>query len=110
MPRNAASDNGTPINKSEAVRGFMAAHPQASTREVVAALAGKGVKVTPALVYMIKSKARHAKKRARRDRAVASSRGMAAADPVALIRSVRELGERVGGIQNLKRLVDLLAE
>jgi hypothetical protein len=110
MAKNAASDYGTPINKSEAVRGFMAANPQASTREIVTALAEKGVKVTSALVYMIKSKAKHAKKRARRDRAVESSRGMAAADPVALIRSVRELGERVGGIKNLKRLVDLLAE
>jgi hypothetical protein len=35
---------------------------------------------------------------------------MATADPVALIRSVWELGQRVGGIQNLKKLVDLLAE
>jgi hypothetical protein len=66
--------------------------------------------VAPPLVYLIRSKANKAKRRARRDRAVESSRGMAAADAVALIRTVRDLDLRMGGIQNLKRLVDLLAE
>jgi hypothetical protein len=110
MARPAASENGTPVNKSEAVRGFMAAHPQAGTKDVVAGLAEKGIHVTSALVYMIKSKAKHAKRRARRDRAAESSRGMATADPVALVRDVRDLGNQVGGIRNLKRLVDVLAE
>src|SRR5438270_8756323 len=99
MAKRARSANGTPVNKSEAIRGFMAANPQAGTKDVVTGLAEKGVQVTPALVYMIRSKARHAKRRAKRDRAVASSRGMATADPVALIRSIRDLGNQVGGLK-----------
>ena len=110
MAKKAASENGTPINKSQAIRDFLAGNPQAGTKEIVAGLAEKGVKVAPPLVYLIRSKANKAKRRARRDRAVESSRGMAAADAVALIRTVRDLDLRMGGIQNLKRLVDLLAE
>jgi hypothetical protein len=110
MAKRAASENGTPINKSQAIRDFLAANPQAGTKEVVAGLADKGIKVAPTLVYFIKSKANRAKRRAKRARAVESSRQSATADPVALVRKVRDLGREMGGIQNLKKLVDLLAE
>ena len=110
MAKKAASENGTPVNKSQAIRDFLAGNPQAGTKEVVAGLAEKGVKVAPTLVYFIRSKANQAKRRAKRARAVESSRQTATADPVALVRKVRDLGREVGGIQNLKRLVDLLAE
>src|SRR5947209_19369233 len=60
MARPAASENGTPVNKSEAVRGFMAAHPQAGTKDVVAGLAEKGIHVTSALGYLIKRKEKQA--------------------------------------------------
>jgi hypothetical protein len=110
MAKRTASENGTPINKSQAIRDFLAGSPKAGTKEIVTGLAEKGIKVGPPLVYLIRSKANKAKRRAKRDRAVESSRGMATADPVALIRTVRDLGIQVGGIQNLKKLVDLLAE
>jgi len=109
MAKRAASENGTPINKSQAIRDFLAGNPAAGTKEVVAGLAEKGVKVAPTLVYFIKSKAKQAKRRAKRARAEESSR-QTTADPVTLVRKVRDLGREVGGIQNLKRLVDLLAE
>ena len=109
MAKRAASENGTPINKSQAVRDFLAGSPDAGTKEVVAGLAEKGIKVAPTLVYFIKSKANQAKRRAKRARAVESSR-QTTADPVALVRKVRDLGREVGGIPNLKTLVDLLAE
>jgi hypothetical protein len=109
MAKRAASEDGTPVNKSQAIRDFLAGNPQAGTKEVVAGLAEKGIKVAPTLVYFIRSKANQAKRRARRVRAVESSR-QTTADPVALVRKVRDLGREVGGIQNLKKLVDLLAE
>jgi hypothetical protein len=109
MAKTAASGNGLPVNKSQAIRDFLAGNPQAGTKDIVAGLAEKGIKVAPTLVYFIRSKANKAKRRARRDRAVESSR-QTAADPVALVRKVRDLGREVGGIRNLKRLVDLLAE
>jgi hypothetical protein len=110
MAKKGPSENATPINKSQAIRDFLAGNPKAGTKDIVAGLAEKGIKVGPPLVYLIRSKANKAKRRARRDRAVESSRGMATADPVALIRTVRDLGVQVGGIQNLKKLVDLLAK
>ena len=109
MAKKAPSDNGTPINKSQAIRDFLAANPNSDTKTVVAGLAEKGVKVAPTLVYFIKSKQRQAKRRAKRVRAEESSR-QTTADPVALVRKVRGLGHEVGGIRNLKKLVDLLAE
>ena len=110
MAKKARSENGTPINKSQAIRDYMAGNPTSGTKDVVAGLAEKGVKVTPALVYLIRSKASHAKRRARRERVVESSRQMVATNPVELFRTVRDLGRQVGGIQNLKKLVDLMAE
>jgi hypothetical protein len=110
MAKKAPSANGTPINKSQAIRDYLAGNPTLGTKDVVAGLAEKGVKVTPALVYLIKSKAKQAKRRAKRDRVTESSRQMVATDPVELFRTVRDLGRRVGGIRNLKKLVDLMAE
>src|SRR3954453_17475606 len=106
----AASPNGTPVNKSEAIRGFLPATPGGGTKDVVAGLGEKGVKVAPTLVYFIRSKANQAKRRAKRDRVAEPSRQTAPAYPVALIQTVRDLGRQVGGIRTLKKLVDLLAE
>ena len=98
------------INKSQAVRDFLAANPAADTKAVVAGLAEKGIKVAPTLVYFIKSKAKQAKRRAKRERVAASSRQTSAANPVEVVIRVKDLAREVGGIKNLKMLVDLLAE
>ena len=105
-----ASENGTPINKSQAVRDFLAGHPDADTKTVVAGLAERGVKVAPTLVYFVKSKQRQARRRAKRDRAAESSRQSGSQNPVEVVIRVKDLAREVGGIKNLKLLVDLLAE
>ena len=110
MAKKAASNNGTPINKSQAIRDFLAGSPTAGTKEVVAGLAEKGIKVAPTLVYFIKSKQRQAKRRAKRERVAASSRQMASANPVEVILRVKDFARELGGIKNLKILVDLLAD
>lgn len=110
MAKKAASENDTPINKSQAIRDFLAGNPTADTKAVVAGLAEKGVKVAPTLVYFIKSKQRQAKRRAKRDRVAASARQTATADPVEVIHRVKDLARDLGGIKNLKTLVDLLAD
>lgn len=109
MAKKAAED-GTPVNKSQAIRDFLAGNPKADTKAVVAGLAEKGVKVAPTLVYFIKSKQRQARRRAKRDRVAASSGQMAANNPVEVVLRVKDLAREVGGIKNLKLLVDLLAE
>ena len=110
MAKKAASESGTPMNKSQAVRDFLAGNPTADTKAVVAGLAEKGVKVAPTLVYFIKSKQRQARRRAKRDRAAESSRQLGSKNPVVVVLRVKDLAREVGGIKNLKMLVDLLAE
>src|SRR5262249_25037799 len=97
-------------NKSAAIRDYLAKNPKAKVSEIVAALAAKGTKVQPSLVYFIRSKSKAKAKKARRAKAtaVASSNGMA--DPITVVKGIKELAGQAGGIKKLKELVDLLAE
>ena len=103
MPR------GKRTNKSQAVRDVLTAKPDMTTKEVVAALADKGLNVKPNLVYFIKGKMKA--KTQRRKRVVRAARAASAnGDPVALIRDVKVLAGRAGGIGKLKELVEALAQ
>ena len=110
MAKKTASENGTPVNKSQAIRDFLAGNPTADTKAVVAGLAEKGIKVAPTLVYFIKSKQRQAQRRAKRERVAESSLQSGSKNPVEVVLRVKDLAREVGGIQNLKQLVDLLAD
>jgi hypothetical protein len=110
MAKRPPSGNGTPVNKSQAIREFLAENPKADTKSVVAGLAEKGMRVAPTLVYFIKSKQNQARRRVKRDRLAETSRQTAAADPVGVVIRVKDLAREVGGIKNLKRLVDVLAD
>lgn len=107
---DAGAGNGQPVNKSEAVRGVLAQNPKATSKEVIALLAAKGVKVAPTMVYYVRSKQKQASRRAKRDRVAESSRQSGAKNPVELVIRVKEMAREVGGIRYLKQLVDLLAE
>jgi arginine repressor len=96
--------------KAAAIREALAKQPKASAKDIVKALAARGVKASAAHVYMIKSLSRKKARKAKRAKAVAVSRQAGHADPVALIVEVRRLAEKAGGIRQLKQLVDVLAE
>lgn len=98
------------INKSQAIREALDEHPRAKSKEIVALLAEKGIKVAPTLVYYVKSKRRQAKARQKREQIAEASRRTSAPNPVQLVQRVKSLAEEVGGIRNLKHLVDLLAQ
>ncbi len=49
------------VNKSQAVRDYLAAHPDARNSEVRAALAKKGIVITPNYVSVIKGQSKQAK-------------------------------------------------
>jgi hypothetical protein len=102
MAKNAASDDGN-VNKSQAVRDFLAGHPKADSKAVIAGLAETGV-------YYVRSKMKQARQKEKRERVAASSRETGATNPVELVLRVKDLAREVGGIANLKQLVDLLAE
>jgi hypothetical protein len=109
MAKSEASEGGK-VNKSQAVRDVLAGNPKADSKTVIAQLAEKGVKVSPTMVYYVRSKLKQAKRRAKRERVAESSRRTAAANPVELVLRVKDLAREVGGVKNLKQLVDLLAE
>lgn len=94
------------VNKGELVREFLASHPKAKVSEVVAGLATKGVKVSSTYVYGVKSMGRARKQKAKRQKAVASSNGVA--DPLALIQGIKSLAAQAGGMSKLKALVEIL--
>ena len=111
MAKSKVESGGAPkVNKSEAIRGVIASNPKLATREIIDKLGEKGVKVTPTMVYFIRSKQKQAGRKDRRDRAAESSRLSGARNPIELVARVKDLAREVGGIRNLKQLVDLLAE
>lgn len=62
------------VNKSESVRQYLSAHPEASTSDVVKALASNGVEVAPSQVSSVKKSLGLSSPRGeRKPKAVASS-------------------------------------
>jgi len=98
-------------NKSQAIRDLLKQKPDIAVKDVVATLADKGMKITPNLVYFIKGKMKAGKQRRKRVvRAARAATTSGNGDPVALIRDVRVLAERTGGIEKLRQLVEALAQ
>ena len=59
-----AQRNGKP-NKTEQVRDYLEANPGATAPQAITALAKKGTKVTPSLVYSVKAKLKSGKSSAK---------------------------------------------
>lgn len=110
MAKKEQAGNGQTVNRSQAIREVFAADPKADSKTVIARLGEKGVKVSPTMVYYVRSKLGQAKRRAKRERVAETSRRTASQNPVELVLRVKDLAREVGGIANLKQLVDLLAE
>jgi hypothetical protein len=102
-------------NKSDAIREYLKSNPDAPAKDVITNLQGKGLKVQSSLVYFIKGKMKAGKQRRAKvvsAARVASSNGRAigSGDAISLIREVKALAEKAGGYENLKGLVEALAE
>jgi hypothetical protein len=98
------------VNKSAAVKEILAKNPKTKVSEVVSTLAARGIKVSDTYVYALKSKGKAKKRKEKREKAVATSNSLGVLDPVDLIREVKNLALRTGGLRNLKQLVEVLAE
>jgi len=110
MSKSNSMADGKRVNRSEAVREALAQNPKAGSKEIITLLAAKGVKVSPTLVYYVKSKQNQARRRAKRAEVAATSQRTATTNPVELVMRVKQLAGEVGGMRNLKLLVDLLAD
>jgi len=105
------SNNGK-VNKSQAIRELLERNPGAKAQDVVAALAKREVKVQPGLVYMVKGRLAQMRshKRQKAARVARAGQKTGSGDPVALIIRIKDMAKEAGSIENLKALVDVLAE
>jgi hypothetical protein len=101
---------GKSANRSAAIRDALAKNPKATSKEIVGTLAKDGIKVAPTLVYYVKSQQHKAKKKVKRAQVAEMSQKTAPHNPVELVLKVKVMAREIGGIANLKKLVDLLAE
>ena len=112
------------INKSEEIRQLLKANPTISASDAIAALGKTGIKVHKNLFYYIKGrlKGRKGQKKGVRqvvDKAtevastgakIAESTYISEIDALAMILKVKTFAAEVGGLSQLKDLVDALSE
>lgn len=99
-------------NRSNAIRQYLQANPGAPAKQVIEELGKQGAKVNVGLVYNVKGRMTQIKvqKRQKARRVAAASEKTGIGDPVALIVKGKELAKEAGGMENLKTLVQVLAD
>jgi hypothetical protein len=97
-------------SKADAIREILKTDPRTPTKVVLDQLAGKGMKVSANHVYLIKSKMKQKKRRQIRENAAAVVRMNGTPNPAMAVRNVKTLALQLGGLRNLKQLVDVLVE
>ena len=107
---NSSGKNGKSPTKADAIREHFRQNPRAKVREVTAALAAKGIEVSANHVYMIKSKAKARKRKANRAAAAETATRSGISNPAQAVMQVRRLAHDLGGLRNLKQLVDVLLQ
>lgn len=105
-----AKSNGDGVKKSDAIRRAIAENPAAGSKEIREILGERGIKVSSTLLYYVMSKNKQAKRKAKRARVAAATETTIARNPVEVVARVKALAREVGGLKNLKTLVDLLSE
>jgi histidyl-tRNA synthetase len=100
------------VNMSEEIRQVLKANPSMKAKEVVAALAEKGIKAKEGLVYYIKGKVQGRKSRRKKASKLVAKVAVTtgSADALATILKVKHLASEVGGYKKLKALVEALSE
>ncbi len=84
-----AKQKGTD-NKSAAIREQLTQNPQMKAKEIVAALAEKGIEVKPGIVYFIKGRMKKGRRKARAKAEASTGNAKAVkSDPVSIIRKVK---------------------
>lgn len=109
-PKEGAFTMAKAKSKSQKIRDMIAVHPEAKSPEIANLLAEKGTKVSKNLVYLVRAKTKAKKRKIKRQKALAVSTNAGIANPVELIRGIKALAEKAGGLRILKQMVDVLVE
>ena len=102
VARPKKSEHGS---KSQAIRDYLNANKSAKASEVVAALAEKGVTISPAAVYNLKARQSMGKKRSK-----ARSSGQTDTLSITHLLAAKKLVDEVGGVAQAKEALDALAK
>src|SRR4051812_8793968 len=105
---SSAEGSKQDFNKSDEIRKIFAENPRTKAKEVIATLGERGIKVTGALVYLVKSKLRAGKRRQKREKAVQAATMNGHGDPIVMIQKVKSMANELGGMQKLKALLEVL--
>jgi hypothetical protein len=91
-------------------RELVGQNPKMPTGEIVSTLKSRGMTINPNLVYYIKGKMKVRRGRQKSHQAVQAGRNAGVANPIELVRVVKDAATKAGGMRRLKELVDILAE
>jgi hypothetical protein len=102
------------LNKSQTLRDLLAENPNLSYPEASGTLAEKGINLTKGLFYLVrggmKSKKRKTKEKVAQGTATAIPSSNGADDALATIKQIKGLATELGGMKQLKALVEALSE
>ena len=103
------------VNKTQAVKDFLAENPDAATNDVVAAMKAKGIVVSANYVSTIKSSVKgkgKGKKKVAAKKKGAPKKQEATDDKILLsaLKEAKKLAERLGGIEEAKQAISALAQ
>ena len=97
------------VNKSQAIRDYCEANPDAGPTETAAALKKQGIKVSTAMVSTVKTQA---KKKKGRGRKKAAGGAKPASDKIALssLIQAKKMAESLGGVEKAQTALAALAK
>jgi hypothetical protein len=102
------------VNKSDEIRKLLSANPEIGPKDAVAKLAEKGIEISTGLFYFVKGHVKGRKARKKRAQKavtkVSEFSHVSRTDAVTTILKVKAWAREVGGMQNLKALVEALCE
>ncbi len=106
MAKRAAGDP----NKSEAIRKYKQDNPDAGPKEISAALAKAGFKVTPGFISTVLSNDRRKARKGRRKGGRKPARqASAGGDAVQALVQAKRLADQMGGVAQARSALDALA-
>ena len=103
MAKKAKRGRQAGVNKSQAIRDYLAKHPKAMPKEIIAAL--QKIQVSPALVNAVKY---GAKPKARKKKAVSKKPAPGTSITVTDLMQAKALADQMGGMVKAKVALDTL--
>ncbi|MBC8876703.1 MAG: hypothetical protein H8E44_45320 [Planctomycetes bacterium] len=99
------------VNKSQAIRDFIAANPDAAPKDVESALGKKGIKVSSGLVCTVRANAKGKPKKVAAKKTVAAKKAPAS-DEISLgaLLGAKKLAQQLGGVDAANKAINALAQ